>query len=165
MDSKLWKHFRNDLSFLVCSYMNNLVDSDNIMYTIVKEYDKLFPEDNIFYFLNPDDKLSAVIDSLDNNDEIDITNHPFECLPLIKMPYFSFKHRQWKWNYERRERQPYYNFVEDWIMIIQTKYNSGYKEMIVTLLKTYEKKKQVVLNKLNECVKETQDLQRVLLTI
>lgn len=166
MDSKLWKRFRNDLSFLVCSYMNNLVDSESIMYRIVKDYDDLFPEDNIFHFLNPDDKLTNMIDLFGEEEKVNPVEHPFDCLLLKKMPYFSLEQRnvkrEWKWNYHRKQKEAFYSFLEDWITIVQAKFHNGEKDSIMKLLKIYERKKQDVLNKLNECVKDTFNLKQIL---
>jgi len=82
------------------------------------------------------------------------------------MPYFSLEQRnvkrEWKWNYHRKQKEAFYSFLEDWITIVQAKFHNGEKDSIMKLLKIYERKKQDVLNKLNECVKDTFNLKQIL---
>jgi hypothetical protein len=133
-----WKNVNKDLSFLVCGYMNQLEDTDNIMYELVKNYDELFPQDNVFILLN----------NLD------------QC----KFIYFSFTHnhyanRSMTWNYHRKDKDKYYAFIDDWIKILQEKYYMhDRKKEIQALFKKYEAMRHNVSTKLMQCLKETSEI-------
>lgn len=167
-----WLKVKKNLSFIACCYMNNIANTKDVMYNLVRNYHILFPQDNIFHFLNPDDNVTEYLLSWEIAQSC--REHHKKIFPDVKLSgirYFELKplscntstehNYQWVWKYSKTDKSAYHQFIDEWVTILETKYQKTENiEKIEELLETYIKEKRDLAKVLNNCLRESNNLVR-----
>jgi hypothetical protein len=162
-----WKELNKIISFIVCGYMNGLKGAENGMVEIVSKYNRLFPEDEIFHVLHPNDDTQFQMKLFYNEDPekwYKEVRSRFACLKDRNLTYFVTKinkrngvtNYDWTWN---RSSDVIFNmFVQDWASILEEKYRSGYEKEITALIKDYALWKKDIIHNLNQAIRDVRRL-------
>jgi hypothetical protein len=131
------------------------------MFDMVYAYHIEFPEDNIFFALNPTNITYKYVFAFmreDCDEPVKEHVHQFACLSERDPQYFALcgdRHNgtttyTWKWTHEREKTDHFDNFAIDWINILREKYeNPDCREKIDNILEQYNKTKQKTIAELN----------------
>ena len=156
-----------DMGVIIGGYRNHLNETKNAMFNMVYAYHLEFPEDNIFFALNPNDTTSKYVIAFmreDCDEYVKEHVHQFACMIERDPQYFALcgdRHNgtttyTWKWNHDREKIYHFDHFTIDWINILREKYeNPDCREKIDNILEQYNKTKQKTIAELNMYVHDT----------